>query len=1180
MSFSPSSTHATTCCYCGVGCGIVVRKDRLGALSLAGDPNHPVNRGNLCSKGRHLLYTVQDQSDRLLYPEIREARDLPRRQASWDEALDRIVAGFRSAIDRHGPDSVGLYVSGQFLTEEYYLANKIAKGFLGTNNIDTNSRLCMSSAVAGYKLALGEDTVPGSYEDADLADLFLVAGANPAWCHPILFRRIEERLQSEPKRARMIVVDPRRTQSAAMADLHLQIQPGTDITLFHAIARALIEAEAIDRGFIDAHTEGFAELRERAFTRTLDEAATICRIEAKDIATAARWIGESQGFLSLWAMGLNQSVVGVNKNLALINLHLLTGKIGKPGHGPFSLTGQPNAMGGREVGGLANLMSAHREMNNPDHRAAIAKFWRVPSVPASPGLTTGEMMQALCDGRLKALWIMCTNPMVSWPDLAQAERALRSAELVVVQDISNRSDTLQYADIVLPAAGWLEKEGTMTNSERRISYLSKVSEPPGQALPDGEILLRFAHKMGWQSWFDYQSMADVYREHAALTKGTSIDISGLDHERLRSEGSLQWPVPHRDHPGTPRLFTDGRFLRASGRAKMHDVPDNNPSTAASATHPLMLTTGRIRDQWHTMTRSGKVAKLRSHEPRASLDMHPHDAASRDIADGNLVVVTGDCGHVRLRARISDDLKPGVVFLPMHWGRVLDRNEARANNLTHARWDPISKEPDLKLTAVEVKRHRPDRRRIVVVGAGAAGLAFVRAYRQDNPHDDIGVFSKETLPFYDRVRLPEIVTQHAAWQSLGMLEEDEIATLGLQIHCGRGVVAIDRSKKRICDSTGEWHPYDTLVLATGSRPVWPSDTPTHQRGLHGLRTYADAEAIIASAETGRAVVIVGGGLVGIELGTALRAKGLPVHIVQRSAQLMNKQLDEIAAAILRDELLDRGIELHFLDQVEMWTGDKWIDEVTLASGKTLRDVTLVYAMGTVPNVELAGSCGLLVNRGVVVDEAMRSSDPDILALGEIAEFDGHLYGTTSAAEDQSRAAAAFLAGDIQSVYAGSVSQNILKVPDFKLASLGLARPPADDLRYEEVVFLDRAARVYKKCVVHNDRLVGALLVGDLGELGSLRELIRSGQELASQRQTLLRGGSAGSSRGGGKIVCSCLSVDEGAIQKACDSGARTMQTLMAATSAGTGCGSCRPEIASFLHKPANQNAPEIPLENAS
>ena len=1157
-----STSHRTTCCYCGVGCGILVHKTPSGALTLEGDPDHPVNRGRLCSKGLNLHYTVADRSDRLLHPELREARHLPRRQATWDEALDKVAEVFRATQKAHGPDSVALYVSGQCLTEEYYLANKIAKGFLGTNNIDTNSRLCMSSAVAGYRLALGEDSVPCSYEDLDLADLFFVAGANPAWCHPILFRRIEDRLRQAPGDARMIVVDPRRTQSAAMANLHLQIAPGTDITLFHAIARGLIEEGCVDRDFVRDHTEGFEELRQRVFARSLPEAAAVCGVDSAAIATATHWIGESKGFVSLWAMGLNQSMVGVNKNLALINLHLVTGKIGKPGHGPLSLTGQPNAMGGREVGGLSTTMSAHRDLANPLHRDEIARFWGVPRVPEKPGLTAGEMMDALCDGRLKALWVICTNPLVSWPDLAKAERALQAAEFVVVQDISNRSDTLPFADVVLPAAGWLEKEGTMTNSERRIGHLSPVVPPPGEALADGEILLRFARKMGWQQHFDYTSMADVYAEHAASTRGTSIDISGLDYRRLQSGGPVQWPVPHAGHPGTPRLFTDGRFLRPNQRAKIHAVPDGNTSDPPTPDFPLILTTGRVRDQWHTMTRTGKVAKLRGHEPQARLDIHPKDAAARAIAEGDLVVARSPRGEVRLRARLSEDLRPGVVFLPMHWGRVLERGDVRANNLTHLRWDPISKEPDLKFAAVEVARHRSPRRKLIVVGAGAAALAFVRAYRRDNQEDEIAIFSREEVPFYDRIRLPEIVERNTDWRSLVVLGDEEATTLGARIHGACAITEVDRAGKRVLDARGGWHAYDTLVLATGSHAVQPKDTPDNQRGLHTLRSYADAQKILQSAETGRTVVVVGGGLVGIELGAVLRGKGLEVHIIQRTAHLMGKQLDETAADILREELLDRGLHIHLLEQVVMWKGEEWIDEVSFASGKTLSNVTLIFAMGTVPNVGLAAACGLLVNRGVVVDEAMRTSDPHILAVGEIAEFGGQLHGTTAAAEEQANVAANFLSGDVQALYAGSVAQNILKVPGLKVASMGVTRPPADDFSYQEIVFLDRGARVYKKCVIHNDRLVGALLIGDTSEFIQLRDLVRSGEELAARRATLLRG-SPVAARGGGRTVCSCASIDEGAIRQACDGGAKTLQEIMSQTGAGTGCGSCRPELASIM-----------------
>ena len=472
----------TTCSYCGVGCGIIVRKDRKNQLVVEGDPEHPVNKGMLCSKGMNLHHAMRDKSDRLTYPEMRWSRSHPLQRVTWTDAMKRAAAVFSSIIKNYGPDSVAFYVSGQCLTEEYYLANKLVKGFLGTNNIDTNSRLCMSSAVAGYAQTLGEDAVPVSYEDIEFADCFFIAGANPAWCHPILFRRIEERKRTNPD-VKIIVVDPRKTQTCAVADLHLQINPGTDIYLYHAIARILIENGDVDINFIKNHTQDFEKYYASVFAINLEDAASLCGVSNHDIVLAASYIASAKGFLTLWAMGLNQSVIGVRKNIALISLNLITGHIGKPGSGPFSLTGQPNAMGGREVGGLATMLAAHRKISDPVHREEVAKYWGVQNISDKPGLTATQMVEALESGSLKAIWIICTNPMVSWPDARRAEAALSNAKFVVVQDISSRSDTLKFADIVLPAAGHFEKEGTMTNSERRISHLAKITEPPGEALP-------------------------------------------------------------------------------------------------------------------------------------------------------------------------------------------------------------------------------------------------------------------------------------------------------------------------------------------------------------------------------------------------------------------------------------------------------------------------------------------------------------------------------------------------------------------------------------------------------------------------------------------------------------------------------------------------------------------------
>ncbi|HEX7365703.1 MAG TPA: molybdopterin-dependent oxidoreductase, partial [Pelobium sp.] len=541
----------STCCYCGVGCGVLVKKEKSGDVTLTGDTNHPSNKGMLCSKGMNLHYTVNDKSDRLTHPQMRYNKNMPLQNVSWDEALDRTAAVFKTFINKYGPDSVAFYVSGQCLTEEYYVVNKLMKGFVGSNNIDTNSRLCMSSAVVGYKMALGEDSVPLCYDDIELADCFYVTGANPAWCHPILWRRVEAHKAANPN-IKIIVVDPRVTDTCSIADLHLQLNPGTDVTLNHAIGRCLIENGDIDFKFIESHTEGFNKYQEVVFAKTLKESAEICGLAVADIKLAANYIAESKGYISMWTMGLNQSAIGVDKNLSLINLHLISGKIGKAGSGPLSLTGQPNAMGGREVGGLSNMLAVHKNLDNPLHRKEVQDFWGGTEINPKPGLTATEMFEALESGKLKAIWIMCTNPLLSLPNVRMAEAALKKAKYVVVQEISNKSECLAYADVILPAAAWAEKEGTMTNSERRITYIPKILDAPGIALPDAEIIYKFAQKMGFKG-FDYKNQEEIFLEHSRLTEGTNININGLTYSILKEKRTVQWPYLQKENKGTQRL---------------------------------------------------------------------------------------------------------------------------------------------------------------------------------------------------------------------------------------------------------------------------------------------------------------------------------------------------------------------------------------------------------------------------------------------------------------------------------------------------------------------------------------------------------------------------------------------------------------------------------------------------
>ncbi|MCM5663686.1 nitrate reductase [Galbibacter mesophilus] len=1159
----------TTCSYCGVGCGIIVKKDAQNRVTVEGDKDHPVNKGMLCSKGMNLHYVANDTSDRILYPEMRWSKSHPRERVSWNDAMERAASVFKSIIKKHGPDSVGFYVSGQCLTEEYYIANKLSKGFLGTNNIDTNSRLCMSSAVVGYKKTFGEDSVPICYDDIELADCFLIAGANPAFCHPILFRRIEKHKEENPN-VKIIVVDPRKTDSANFADLHLQIIPGTDITLYNAIGRRLLERGLIDYDFIKNHSENFQKYKQQILETSLKKAATICGVSVNDIKKAADMIGLSKGFISMWAMGLNQSVVGTDKNFSLLNLSLITGQIGKPGSGPFSLTGQPNAMGGREVGGMANLLAAHKNLLNEDHRKEVAQFWGVNSISGKPGYTATEMFDALEKGKLKAVWIVCTNPLVSMPNARKVEKALKNAKFVVVQDISHKSDTTKLADLLLPAAAWLEKEGTMTNSERRISYLPKSLNAPGEARPDVEILCDFANKMGFRG-FNYNATEEIYREYCDMTKGTNIDISFLNYDRLKKEGTIQWPVPEYRHPGTKRLFEDRKFYTPSQKA-IFNVPysTENASIKPDSNYPLILTTGRVRDQWHTMTKTGKVSRLHTHYPTPLLEINPVDAYLYQLKNGDIAEIKSKNGVVRLRTKVTDAVREGVVFIPMHWGKILKSDLNRANNLTNNIVDPQSKEPDFKFTAVSVTKYKKAKEKIIVVGAGAAAFRFVQNYREHNSSDEIHVFSQEQHPFYNRVLLPEYVTEELSWEQLQKIKNKELSKLQIHLHGNTSVEQISKEEKTITDSYGETHHYDKLILATGSRAFVPNDVQLDLPGRFTLRSKTDADEFKSHLEKTNLpveeqhVVIVGGGLLGLELAAALKHQGVRITIVQRSSRLMERQLDKISSKLLALDVQERGVQIYFDNEVSTVFDDDESGElsITLKSGKTFNAHAIVYAIGTRPNIEIAKQAGIECGRGIKINQHLQTSDTSIFAIGEIAQFNNNLFGITSAAEEQANILSNFIAGDVSSNYKGSVLMNILKFNDLNLCSIGDINIPENDTSYEEIIFTDVSKRYYKKCIVKDDLLIGAILMGDKNEFAEFKEMIEGKVELSDKRNTLLRG-SNNTKPVIGKLICSCSQVGAGNIEEAINQGCEDFTTLCKQTGAGLGCGSCKTEVREIL-----------------
>lgn len=701
------SETRSTCCYCGVGCGVLIEAEDGRITGVRGDPDHPANYGKLCSKGMALAETAQSTTGRALQPALRTRREAAREAVDWPAALDEVARRFAQTIEAHGPDSVALYVSGQLLTEDYYVFNKLAKGLIGTNNIDTNSRLCMSSAVAAYKMAFGADGPPTCYDDLERARTVLFAGSNAAWAHPVLFRRLEAARAADPS-IRWIVVDPRRTDTAAMADLHLAIEPGTDVALFNGMLHHLIWEGLVDRAYVEAHTEGFQTLKAavRAFTPAI--AAELCGIDEAQLIQAAEWFGASEAALSLYCMGLNQSSHGTDKNLALINLHLATHQIGKPGAGPFSLTGQPNAMGGREVGGMATMLAAHRDIGNAAHREEVARLWGVEALSARPGRPAVEMFEALRAGSIKAIWIVCTNPVHSMPDIARVREALEKAEFVVVQEAFTQTDTVPYADVLLPAASWGEKSGTVTNSERRISRVRAAVDAPGEAKPDWWIAVQVAQRIErllnpsrGAPLFDFGSPAAIFDEHRRLTEGRDLDIGGLDYAVLDTQGPQQWPFRAGSAHGEARRYTDGRFATEDGRARFHAPRYQPPADAVNARFPFHLTSGRLRDQWHGMSRTGRIGRLFAHAPEPALDMHPGDAARRGLREGDLVRVIGRRGELVLPVRPSDDVRSGTLFAPMHWnGQFL--SSGGINEVSDPAVDPHSSQPELKHAAVRIE----------------------------------------------------------------------------------------------------------------------------------------------------------------------------------------------------------------------------------------------------------------------------------------------------------------------------------------------------------------------------------------------------------------------------------------------------------------------------------------------
>jgi ferredoxin-nitrate reductase len=1221
---SRERTLKTACPYCGVGCGLqaTVADGRL--LRVEGDPDHPVNRGRTCAKPIALPSAVHAR-DRATVPLRRVDPDGPWSEVSWDDGIGWAAERLRAIVDEHGPQAVAFYVSGQLLTEDYYAVNKLAKGFLGTNTVDSNSRLCMSSAVAGYKATFGTDGPLPSYDDLDAADCILLLGSNTAACHPIVWQRIKaaQRRTDRPP-CQVIVVDPRRTVTAQDADLHLPVMPGGDVPLLLGMLHAIVRDGLADEAFLRDHTEGWDELRAQVDEWTPERAAAASGVDEDLLVEAARRFATAGAAMTAWTMGANQSTVGTDKNRALHALCLVTGQIGRPGAGPLSLTGQPNAMGGREVGGLAGMLPGYRDARSAEDREAVNTYWRLPPTAAGvserPGLVATDLVDALHDGTVKAVWIMATNPAVSLPDSAKVHEALRRAELVVVQDAYHPTETSNLAHLVLPAAAWPEKAGTTTSSERRVTLMRQVVQPPGEALPDWKILARLGAALGWAEHFAWPDAAAVHAEFVGLTAGRTCDQTGITHARLGSKGSVRWPFTaedaERERAGddtlamaeavaagtepparldrahhSPRLYPENRFPTPSGRARLGRLDTGGLAEAPDDEHPLVLTTGRVGGQWHTMTRTGKAPELLAADPEPFVELHPEDARRAGVAHGERVRLVSRRGDAIVRARVAEAtgdgplsgaaIRPGVAFAPFHWGLLhAPAGDGQINALSHDATDPVSRQPELKAMAVRVEalvgatarpaRDAGRRERLVIVGGGMASVAVLEAVfaHRGSAHWETTILAGEPDPPYDRVRISHLVSPEPR-DDVSLRPKEWYDAHDVTLRLSTWVHHLDTDAKEVVLESGETIPYDRAVICTGSQPSTPPILGLDLPGVVPFRTRADAATLNRMVRRGAMATVIGGGLLGLEAAAGLAEHGASVTIVHRGDRLMERQLDRGAARLLERRIRELGIQLLFEQETERIVGTSAVSGVRFADGDELASDLVVVATGIRPEIRVAKRSGIPVDHGILVDDELRTGAPNVWAVGECAQHRGIVYGLWPPIAAQARTAGATIAG-IPAGYQGSPLATTLKIVGIDLFACGHPWANTDEDDVDEVISVDTRRGNYRRLALRQDRLAGAVLLGDLSLAGELTELTAGGpvgvggaivpDELLD---ALVGGDTASRPIPDTRLVCSCNQVTAGTIRGAVADGCASLQAVREATGASGGCGGCATRVEELL-----------------
>lgn len=1167
----------TQCPYCSMQCTMWLREERTPhnrRLEVSPNREDPVVQGRVCLKGMNAHDSALDHPDRLRTPLLRKEGELT--PVSWEEAMHVFQKRVQSVQARWGRDAVGVFGGGSLTNEEAYLLGKFARVALGTRHIDYNGRYCMSSAATAANQAFGVDRgLTNPLSDLAITDCILLAGANIAECQPTMMPVLR---QAKKGGASLIVIDPRETPTARLADLHLKVQPGTDATLVNGLLRVIVEEGLVDEAFVRAHTTGWEELRAHINRVSLEEVARRTGVSAADIRRAARVYGRaSKGFV-LTARGVEQQAHGVMNVRNFINLVLVTGKIGLPGSGYGAVTGQGNGQGGREHGQKADQLPGYRRIDDSAHRRAIARVWGVDEseLPGS-GVSAYEMVEAMDRQEIRSMIILSSNPVVSTPNANLAQRALDKLDFLVCIDLF-LSETAELADLVLPGSAYLEDEGTMTNLEGRVILRKAVRPLPGKAKLDWQILMEMARVLGKGEYFRYDSAEAIFEELRRASKGGLADYSGISYERIEKEKGVFWPCPEEKEKGQARLFTDGRFFHPDGRARLIPVSDVEPPELIDPTYPLLLTTGRVLSHYLTGVQTRRSPSLIQKEPEPLLTIHPETADALGLKDGEKARVSSRRGSLTLKIKRSDHIRKDVVFCPMHWG-----GEGAVNRLTLPQLDPQSRMPSFKACAVRVEALVPQpqagkqkgvremsKRKLVVVGNGMAGVNVVEhVLKLDRDAFDITIFGKEPHPNYNRILLSSVLAGDTGLEDIVLNSWDWYRENGIRLHAGRAVTRIDTEKRQVHAERGISAPYDALLLATGSHPFMLPLPGANKEGVIAFRDIQDCEAMMEAAQTYKKAAVIGGGLLGLEAARGLLNLGMDVDVIHLFDTLMERQLDREAARMLQRELENQGMRFLLEKQTERILGQQRVTGLRFKDGSSVEADLVVMAVGIRPQVELAQKSGIQVNRGVVVDDWMQTSIPHIYAVGECAEHRGTVYGLVAPHREQAAVLAKRLCGLETEPYEGSVTATKLKVSGVDVFSAGEFNDTADtrSLRHQ-----DEWKGTYKKVLLRNNRIVGGVLFGDTSDSAFLLRCIREEREMTDTVHATLMGAATENGNSPAQTlaeddqVCDCNGVSKGEILCAVrEHGLNDLEGVQRHTKAGASCGGCKPLVTAILEE---------------